>query len=633
MSNPNYISALNRNDSLYNPIAQQLIFGGGGIQGLLPQAITASNRAFFNPDGTPRVYGQQVAGFNPDQRQAFQMTRDTVGMRDPLYNQAQDIFSGGLDQYTSTLGNVANIYGSARDRMGGRLDEVDNLYRGSVSGYGQRLADQLDTFGQSRDRYQRELGDIGSGLQQNFADLDTGLNQVSDIFSRGTDRYQQELGDIGQGFQQAVADYGAGLDQVSDIYSRGRDRFTGKVSGIDDIYAQSVADYGAGLDEVGDIYRDIGARRFDPADTARFFNPFEDEVVQRTITDVMDAAAEREQGQIASDIGRGGESAFGSRARLGALDRAEALGRGLGESIANIRRGGFDTAMSAAERDFGRDVDLTTAKATGLGNLYGSRFGAETGLGTNLLGTGQATLGADTAFGGQQQNLYDSRFGAERGLGQDLLGISGAGYGATRGLGQDQLGLYGQRFSGARGLGQDLLGISGLGYGAGQAFGTQQGSAYDRLFGAETGLAGNLAGTGSQRYSMDTGFGGQLAGLGQNLYGAQTGFGNQLLGLGDQRYGASQQDISNLLGIGGTQQAFNQRLLDAQTANERLGQQAYMGQLAALAPFYNTAITQAGGPSAVSTTFQPQPSALGAGLNLGLGAFGALGNYFGQMGR
>jgi len=631
MSNPkNYISNMTRSDSLYNPIAQQLIFGGGGTQGLLPQAITASNRAFFNPDGTPKVYGQKVAGFNPDQTQAFGMTRDSIGMRDPYYNQAQDIFSGGFNQYQNTLGNVANIYGSARDRMGGRLNEVDNLYRDSVSGYGRGIQNQLGTFGQSRDRYQQELGDIGSGLQQNYSDLNTGLDQVSDIFNQGTGRYQQELGDIGQGFKQSVADYGSGLDQVSDIYSQGRDRFTGKVGGIDDIYTQSVDDYGAGLDEVGDIYRDIGGRKFDPSDTGRFFNPFEDQVVQRTISDVMDSAAQREQGAVSGNIRSGGQSAFGSRAKLGAQDRMEALGKGLGESIANIRRGGYDTAMSAAERDFGRDVDLSTTKATGLGNLYGSRFGAETGLGTNLLGTGQATLGADTAFGGQQENLYGSRFGSERGLGQDLLGISGAGYGATRGLGQDQLGLYNQRFSGGRNLGQDLLGISGAGYGAGQAFGNQQGSAYDRLFGAQTGLAGNLAGTGSQRYGLDTGYGGQLAGLGQNLYGAQTGFANQLMGLGDQRYGARQQDINSLMGIGGTQQGFNQRALDAQTANQRLGQQAYMGQLNALAPFYNTAISQAGGPSAVGTTFQPKPSALGAGLNLGLGAFGALGNYFGQ---
>jgi hypothetical protein len=378
MANGNYISNINRTDSVYNPIAQQLIFGGGGIQGLLPQAITATNRTFFNEDGTPKVFGQRVAGFNPDQTQAFGMTRDMVGMRDPYFDRAEDLFGQGFQDYSQTLGNVGDIYG------------------------------------------------------------------------------------------------------------------------------ESLADYTAGLDELGGIYRDIGSRRFDPTDTQRFQNPFEDQVVQQTISDVMDQAEQREQGEIAGNIGRGGESAFGSRAKLGAEERLEALGRGLGESVAGIRRGGFDTAMTRAEQDFARNIDLAQSQATGLGGLFGSRFGAQRGFGSDL-----------------------------RGLGSDLLG-------------------------------------------------------------------------------------------------ARTGFANQLTGLGDARFGAGQQDIQNLLGIGSTQQGFNQRVLDAQMANQRLGQQAYLNQLKALQPFYSTAISQAGGPSGISTSFIPRPSPLQAGLATGLSAFGALGNYFGQ---
>ena len=412
--NANYISSINRNDSMMNPLAQQLLFGGGGTQGFLPQAITASNRTFFNEDGTPKVYGQKVAGFNPDQRQAFGMTRDSIGMRDPYYSQAQDIFGGGLQDYQRNLANVGNIYGDARNQFGGRIG------------------------------------------------------------------------------------------QVEDIYQRG------------------VSDYNTGLDEVAGIYRDQRDRRFNPRDTQRFFNPFEDQVVQRTITDVMDSAAQREQGALSGNIRSGGQSAFGSRAKLGAQDRMEALGRGLGESISNIRRGGYDTSMSAAERDYGRVGQQDMTAATGLSNLYGSRFNAESGLGANMMGTGQ------------------------------------------------------------------------------------------------------------QMYNMNTGYGGQMAGLGQNLYGARSGYANQLTGLGDQMYGARQQDINSLMGIGGTQQGYNQRTLDAQTGNQRLGQQAYMNQINALSPFYSSAISQAGGPSSTSTAFQPKPSALGAGLNMGLGAFGALGNYFGQ---
>ena len=54
----------------------------------------------------------------------------------------------------------------------------------------------------------------------------------------------------------------------------------------------------------------------------------------------------------ASDIARGGESAFGSRARLGATERQEALGRGLGEALAGIRSRGFQQAQQSALGEF-----------------------------------------------------------------------------------------------------------------------------------------------------------------------------------------------------------------------------------------------------------------------------------------
>lgn len=45
---------------------------------------------------------------------------------------------------------------------------------------------------------------------------------------------------------------------------------------------------------------------------------------------------------------QGGESAFGSRARLTADERRAALGRGLGEALAGIRSRGFGQAQQAA---------------------------------------------------------------------------------------------------------------------------------------------------------------------------------------------------------------------------------------------------------------------------------------------
>ena len=78
------------------------------------------------------------------------------------------------------------------------------------------------------------------------------------------------------------------------------------------------------------IYQDtMGA--YDPSMTQQFFNPFEDAVVQQTISDVLEAGEQQDIAARAREIGAG---AFGgSRARLGAMERREALGEGLAQAL------------------------------------------------------------------------------------------------------------------------------------------------------------------------------------------------------------------------------------------------------------------------------------------------------------
>ena len=68
----------------------------------------------------------------------------------------------------------------------------------------------------------------------------------------------------------------------------------------------------------------------------------------------------------AQDIARGGESAFGSRARLGAAERREALGRGLGEAVSGIRAGGFGEAQRLGLGEFARQRAAERAASQGL---------------------------------------------------------------------------------------------------------------------------------------------------------------------------------------------------------------------------------------------------------------------------
>ena len=129
---------------------------------------------------------------------------------------------------------------------------------------------------------------------------------------------------------QELARQGVGLQ---DRFIRGAEGAFG--SGIQALRS-GVGDLRTGLGESANILRGtIGG--YDPSMTGRFFNPFEDRVVQQTIDDIMEAGARQDIAARAGDIDRGGLSAFGSRARLGATERQEALGRGLAEALGGIR--------------------------------------------------------------------------------------------------------------------------------------------------------------------------------------------------------------------------------------------------------------------------------------------------------
>ena len=57
-----YVSNQLRNETGLDALSQQLLFGLDGKGGFIPGAMQAAETSFFNPDGTPRVVEQQVAG-------------------------------------------------------------------------------------------------------------------------------------------------------------------------------------------------------------------------------------------------------------------------------------------------------------------------------------------------------------------------------------------------------------------------------------------------------------------------------------------------------------------------------------------------------------------------------------------
>ena len=161
---------------------------------------------------------------------------------------------------------------------------------------------------------------------------------------------------------------------------------------------------------------------YDPSMTEKFFNPFEDQVVQQTVEDVLKAGEQRDIAQRAQDIGRGGLSAFGSRARLTADERQEALGRGLGKALAGIRQSGFSeaqrTGLSEFDRQYGRDISQLYRPLDilrGIGGLLPGYQAAGTNLRTtygmpqdpSALGLG-AALSAYSSFAPQTGAAYNA---------------------------------------------------------------------------------------------------------------------------------------------------------------------------------------------------------------------------------
>jgi len=139
---------------------------------------------------------------------------------------------------------------------------------------------------------------------------------------------------------------------------------------------------------------------FDPtAATQRFMDPYEQAVVQQTIDDALKGLAQRDMAATARDIQTGGESAFGSRARLSAAERAEALGRGLGQQVGALRSQGFQQAQRTALEEDERRRQTARTGAAGLSGLAAQRFRATGDLGRSVGDIGRQRFDVATGVG------------------------------------------------------------------------------------------------------------------------------------------------------------------------------------------------------------------------------------------
>jgi hypothetical protein len=354
--------------------------------------------------------------------------------------------------------------------------------------------DQLDAMQAARDLsgvQDRFLSEAEQAYKTGIGQLETGQEAARGYGLRGLDAtrsgVEEERALRQSGLEGLLSSLGEGRDlargATTDLYGR-----LGEAEGI---RRGAAAGLGGRLGESEELLRGTTGG-YDQSMTEQFFDPYEDRVVQQTVEDAVKQANIADIAQTARDIRAGGESAFGSRARLSADERTEALGRGLAKEIAGIRSRGFTEAQRTGMGEFARQQQAARTAASGLAGLAGQRFGSQQQLASGL---GQTA--------GQ-------RYGAGTGLGRTLVGFGQTGQQAQAGAGQAALGA-GQTLAGAFGRMGGLEGQIGQ-----QRFQAQQG-----LGGFMQGLGGQAQQAGLSNIGLLSGMGAQQQALQQQILNAQ----------------------------------------------------------------------------------------------------------------
>ena len=160
-----------------------------------------------------------------------------------------------------------------------------------------------------------------------------------------------------------------------------------------------------------------GAGYYTPGGIQQFYNPFEQDVVQQTLSDLQEASAKQGIANRAQAVSRGAYG--GSRGRLMEQERERAFGRGAAEALGDIRSRGFGQATTAAQN-----------AARGLGALGQSFAGLGTTAQSNLLRQLNAFEGLGRTGRGIQDAMYGAQFDAATRLAaeprQRLAGLQSA---------------------------------------------------------------------------------------------------------------------------------------------------------------------------------------------------------------
>ena len=597
-------------------------------EGLLQSAKGLSDR----PVGLPAY---QVAGFNPDQLQSFDLGRQGIGAYQPyLYGgnqalqqglgttqEAADVLRGAdtRNQYQAAQ-QAMNLSGQAANQMSGAAGMINPAYQGLTAA--SQYAMGSDTSGMFPGAY-------------NFLNQGAGLSNLATIQAA-------QAAQLGQAPTTQAALMGGqqqvGAQQVG----------AGNIQAAQTGFNPNLQAF-----QMGPAQQVSTSSLTAPGSAEAYMSPYLQNALQPTLQEMQRQAEIQATRSNAQAVGAG---AFGGSRQ--AIERAEA-NRNLMRSQSDVIAQGMQGAFSSAQQQFNAEQQARLAaqqanQAAGLTvgqqNLASQQqtqqLGTQTGLQTSLANlSSQQQANVQNEANRLQASGMNQQAALQAALANQQVGYNTAAQNAQM---QQQANLANQQtqaqfgLTGAQ-LGMQAAGVTGQMGGQMGQFGAQTG----QLAGQQAGIQQNIANLLQQQASTQ----GQLAGQQANIYGQQAGaygstgqgigalagqqfgigqqmaqglgqFGAQLGNLGVQRAALGQsaqqlgqQDVGFLYNIGQQQQGFNQQQLDAQR-NTAL-QQAYepYQRLSFLSDIYK------GAPSSqqsISAATAPTPSVFQQAAGLGI---------------
>ena len=549
---------------------------------------------------------QMLAGFNADQRQAFELARAGIGSYKPFLNRAEGLTEEGVGSLQQALSATQDLAGQipgqvstgqgALDRAAGRIEDFAGQGAGALT----RGAGRVEDFAA------QGAADARRAADASYLAGEQGRALAADVTARArglSDPLERRLEDATTG-AEGIAQLGMSKTDIASERARAS-------TGTAQRALQDAAELGKLAALQGITQLEGTGTKFTPDQTQAFMNQYEDAAVQQALADIA-RQGEIQQQNVAFQAEQAG--AFGGgRQAVAEQELARNVLEQQGRTAAQMRAAGFESASDRAQQAFEQSQarQQNVAQLTGQLGQAGVGASAQAAQAAGQLGLSAEELAQRGALQGAQLGLSAEQFAAANAQSIAQTGLNIEQLAAQTGMNAQQLAGQMANQAGQLGLqagqmqmaGAETAGQMGAQAGQMQMAGAQQAGNLG-LQSANLGLSGIQAGLGAQQ---------QAAGLGQGI----AGLGQQMAGLGQLGQSMNLQDINTMSTIGQQQQAQEQAALDVAYQNQyQQAMQPYQ-QLAFLSD-----ITTGAPSGQMTSATQPGPSVGSQLMGAGLGIYG-----------